>query len=71
MSIAEVHHGHGALLMDEKGCCYVLSLIHDGLWIEGLNFVQAMENLMFGRNAGEQAQLATPGAIPIFCTGTL
>jgi hypothetical protein len=29
-----------------------------------------MENLIFGRRAGEPAQLATPGAIPIFCTGT-
>ncbi|UZJ58489.1 SUKH-3 domain-containing protein [Pseudomonas sp. KU26590] len=71
VSIAEVHHGHGALLIDEKGCCYLLSLIHDGLWIQGLGFVQAMENLIFGRKTGEQAQLATPGAIPIFFTGTL
>lgn len=66
VSIAEVQHGHGALLMDENGCCYVLSLIHDGLWIQGLGFVQAMENLIFGRKAGEPVQLATLGAIPIF-----
>ena len=71
VSIAEVHHGHGALLMDEKGCCYLLSLIHDGLWILGPGFVQAMENLIFGRKIGEPAQLATPGEIPIFCTGTI
>jgi hypothetical protein len=70
VSIAEIHHGHGALLMDEMGCCYVMSLIHDGLWIEGLDFVQAMENLIFGRKAGEPALLATPGAIPIFYKGT-
>ncbi len=66
VSIAEVCHGHGALLMDEKGCCYGLSLIHDGLWIQGLDFVQAMENLIFGRKTGEQAQLATPDSVPIF-----
>lgn len=65
VSIAEVQHGHGALLMDEQGCCYVLSLIHDGLWIQGLNFIQAMENLIFGRKGGEPVRLATPGAIPI------
>jgi hypothetical protein len=66
VSIAEVHHGHGALLIDEKGCCYLLSLIHDGLWIQGLGFVQAMENLIFGRKTGERAQLATPDSVPIF-----
>jgi hypothetical protein len=70
VSIAEIHHGHGALLMDEMGCCYVLSLIHERLWIEGLDFVEAMENLIFGRKSGEPVQLATPGAIPIFYKGT-
>lgn len=64
VSIAEIHHGHGALLMDEQGYCYVLSLIHDGFWIQGQTFVKAMETLIFGRKAGEPVQLAVPGAIP-------
>ncbi|WP_433898135.1 SUKH-3 domain-containing protein [Pseudomonas sp. PSE1(2024)] len=53
VSIAEVQHGHGALLMDERGRCYVLSLIHDELWMQGRDFIQAMETLIFGRKASE------------------
>ncbi|POA46549.1 hypothetical protein C1893_19590 [Pseudomonas sp. MPR-ANC1] len=64
VSIAEIHHGHAALLMDEQQRCYVLSMIHDGFWLQGRTFVQAMETLVFGRKAGEQVALATPGAVP-------
>lgn len=64
VSIAEVHHGHGALLMDEQGRCYVLSIIHDGFWLQGRTFAQAVETLVFGRKAGAQVALATPGAVP-------
>jgi hypothetical protein len=56
VSIAEVQHGHGALLMDERGRCYVLSLIHDELWMQGRDFIQALETLIFGRKAGEWSE---------------
>ncbi len=56
VSIAEVQHGHGALLMDERGRCYVLSLIHDALWMQGRDFIQAMETLIFGRKASEWSE---------------
>jgi hypothetical protein len=65
VNIAEIHHGHAALLMDEKGRCYALSFIHDGFWLQGRNFVEAMEKLVFGHKCGQQVALATPGAVPV------
>ncbi|VVP81483.1 SUKH-3 domain-containing protein [Pseudomonas fluorescens] len=65
VNIAEIHHGHAALLMDEKGRCYAMSFIHDGFWLQGRTFVKAMEKLVFGRKCGEQVALATPGAVPV------
>ena len=57
VSIAEIHHGHGALLMDEQGRCYLLSIVHDALWLQGQTFVQAVETLVFGRKVGEPVAL--------------
>jgi hypothetical protein len=51
VKIAEVHHRHGWLLVDETGRCFGASQIHDAFYYEGPNFAEAAERLLLGRKA--------------------
>lgn len=49
IQVAEVHHGHGLLLVGGDGTCYGMSLVHDAFWFEGASFGEAVERLLLGR----------------------
>ncbi|CCE05873.1 conserved hypothetical protein [Bradyrhizobium sp. STM 3843] len=51
VGIAEVHHRHGWLLIDEAGQCFGASQIHDAFYYEGPSFGVALEGLLIGRKA--------------------
>ncbi|MEQ6433711.1 SUKH-3 domain-containing protein [Comamonas sp. w2-DMI] len=48
VQVAEVHHGHGLLLMAADGRCFGMSLVHDAFCFEGENLEQAMAHLLGG-----------------------
>jgi len=41
IGVAEVHRGHGLLLIDEAERCFGASLIHDAFYFEGHSFGEA------------------------------
>jgi hypothetical protein len=51
IEVAEVHHRHGLLVMDEAGRCFGASLIHDAFYFEGRNFGEALKRLLLGRKS--------------------
>lgn len=48
VSIADVHHGHGELLIDMKSRCYGRSYIHEAFYFEGNCFETAISNVLLG-----------------------
>ncbi|WP_431309614.1 SUKH-3 domain-containing protein [Bradyrhizobium iriomotense] len=51
VAVAEVHHRHGWLLVDETGRCFGASQINDSFYYEGGNSGEAIERLLLGRRA--------------------
>jgi hypothetical protein len=51
IAVAEVHHRHGWLLVDETGRCFGASQIRDAFYYEGPNFGVGLESLLIGRKA--------------------
>ena len=51
IGIAEVHRGHGLLLIDEAERCFGSSLIHDAFYFEGHSFGEALTRLLLGRKS--------------------
>jgi len=51
VTIAEVHHQHGWLLVDAAARCFGASQIHDAFYYEGPDFGVALERLLIGRRA--------------------
>lgn len=49
IGIAEVHHRHEQLYIDQTGKCYVLSGVSDDFSYCGADFTTAMQNLLLGR----------------------
>ena len=47
--VAEFHHSHGELLIDQTGRCFAWSLIDDNFCFAGATFAEAMESLLLGR----------------------
>ncbi|CAM3858071.1 hypothetical protein D3C81_367520 [compost metagenome] len=52
--IGDVHHGHGALFVDSRGACYLMSQVHDAFWLQGNTFAVAAEGLLLGRKSQTQ-----------------
>ena len=48
IAIAEIHNGHGQLLMDEAGRCFGVSLMHAATWFEGAILAAALRSLLTG-----------------------
>jgi len=51
IEVAEVHHCHGWLFVDESERCFGASQIHDAFYYEGRNFGEAVERILLGRKA--------------------
>lgn len=49
VAVAEVHHRHGWLLVDEAGRCFGASQIHDAFYYVGPDFGVGLERLLIGR----------------------
>jgi hypothetical protein len=49
VGVAEVHHAHGTLYIDNRGRCFGTGLDHETFWFEGASFGEAMERLLLGR----------------------
>jgi hypothetical protein len=49
VGVAEVHHAHGTLYIDNQGRCFGTGLDHDVFWFEGASFGEAMKRLLLGR----------------------
>jgi hypothetical protein len=48
VSIADVHHGHAELFVDERWRFFTRSYIHDAIWFDGDSFATAMKNILLG-----------------------
>ncbi len=48
VSIADVHHGHGELLIDAGSRCFGRSYIHEAFYFEGDAFEAAVQNILLG-----------------------
>jgi SUKH-3 immunity protein len=51
IGVAEVHHAHEELFVDDHCRFFGASLIHDAFYFHGASFGEAMERLLLGRRA--------------------
>jgi hypothetical protein len=49
VGIAEVHHVHAELYIDNSGRCFGHSVVDDGFYFEGESFGEVIERLLRGR----------------------
>jgi hypothetical protein len=51
VGIAEYHHAHGELYVDDSGRCFGRSCVHDAFYYVGASFAEAVERLLLGRRS--------------------